>query len=167
MEVTVPITPRRTRALRPLLPPGPGGVGNVSSRGDRYGRHRLCSTRILIALRWDCHQSKRQLAGTFHATRKRWLSGRRGDACHRPVRSMHRSCCQIPNALCFANPSAKWPLTSERIAPALQEAPAPPPAPRARQANQFSFPSYRQSLTTTPPALFGKLATARLSPPPR
>ena len=67
MEVTVPITPRRTRALRPLLPPGPGGVDNVSSRGDRYGRHRLCSTRILIALRSDCHQGKRELAGTFHA----------------------------------------------------------------------------------------------------
>ena len=67
MEVTVPITPRRTRALRPLLPPGPGGVDNVSSRGDRYGRHRLCSTRILIALGSNCHPSKRQLAGTFHA----------------------------------------------------------------------------------------------------
>ena len=67
MEVTVPITPRRTRALRPLLPPGPGGVDNVSSRGDRYGRHRLVTTRILIALRSDCHQGKRQLAGNFHA----------------------------------------------------------------------------------------------------
>ena len=41
LEVTVPIAPRRTKALRPLLPSGPGGVDNVSSRGDRYGRHRL------------------------------------------------------------------------------------------------------------------------------
>ena len=71
MEVTVPITPRRTRALRPLLPPGPGGVDNVSSRGDRYGRHRLCSTRILIALRSDCHQGKRQIDRDFSRGRAR------------------------------------------------------------------------------------------------
>ena len=29
----------------------------------------------------------------------------------RPDACPPRSCCQIPNALCFAKPSAKWPLT--------------------------------------------------------
>ena len=37
----VPATPRHPNPLRPLLPSGPDGVDNGSSRGDRYGHHRL------------------------------------------------------------------------------------------------------------------------------
>ena len=36
-----PATPRRPSPLLPLLPSGPDGVHNLSSRGDRWGHHRV------------------------------------------------------------------------------------------------------------------------------